>query len=420
MDRTSYMLVVPNEEEELNDPAVLLQRVEQIDGVQVMNPEMEQEELSFELIYNETLYRAKIYPVDFELPEFYRTQHFFPDVEIEAVEEKNCGLAVELEFAGEALLSYHLQLKMIAAMFSCGVLAVVDDSAEKILSGRWLELAAASQVPPAPRYLFTVQAVSDEGDEEVWLHTHGLNRCGVTELEILGSTRENYNEHYHIIETMAKRLLESEEPLEPLEPLFLARLSEEAVLVTTLLSWEQAVELYDEDCLGGKADRKEDHNQDTSCIFCYPSPEDLEQKRPVPVSVFDELLADNPLYMISNGETARMKALAQERISYMKRALGEEDVHILVKLGLEVDEEYVSEDNQREHIWFELQEISDVKLKAELTQEPFYIKGLHAGYVGEYSIDMITDWMIYLPEGNVTPDDVYLLEMLKAQRAAAE
>lgn len=411
MDRTSYMMAIPNNEKELEDPNVLTERVAQMDGVQMMSMEMENETVSMELVYNDTLYQAKIYPMEFVLPELYRAQHFFPDVDIEAVEERNIGLGVELEFAGDALASYHLQLKMIAAMFSYGVLAVLDDSAEKILSGRWAELAAASHVPPAPRYLFTVQAVSDEGDGEVWLHSHGLNRCGVTELEVLSSTKENYNEHYHVIEMMANRLLELDEPLEPMEPLFLARLSEDAVLVTTLLPWETAVDLYDEDILGGKADREESHNQDTSCIFTYPSPEDFEQKRPVPLSVYDDLLAENPLYMISNRETERMKALAQERISYLKRMVGEEEVHILVKLGLKVDEEYASEVNEREHIWFELKEISDLSLKAELTQEPFYIHDLHQGHVGEYSIDMITDWTIYLPNGSVTPDDVYLLEM---------
>lgn len=411
MDRTSYMIAIPNNEKELEDPKILTERMARLEGVQIMETEMENETVSFELVYNDTLYQARIYPMEFALSEFFRTQHFFPDVDIEAVEERSRGLGVELEFAGDALASYHLQLKLIAAMFSCGVLAILDESAEKILSGRWAELAAASHVPPAPRYLFTVQAVSDEGHGEVWLHSHGLNRCGVTELEVLNSTKENYNEHYQVIEVMANRLLELDEPLEPMEPLFLARLSEEAILVTTLLPWETAVDLYDGDILGGKADREGGHNRDTSCIFTYPSPEDLEQKRPVPLSVYDDLLAENPLYMISSQETERMKALAQERISYVKRMAGEEEVHILVKLGLPVDEEYVSDGNEREHIWFELKEISDLNLKAELTQEPFYIRELHQGHVGEYPIDMITDWMICLPQGRVTPDGVYLLEM---------
>lgn len=411
MERISYMLAVPAEEKELEEPKLLVERISGMNGVQVIKAELEDEKIAAELIYNDTLYCAKLYPMRFELPHLFRTQHFFPDVDIAAVEKQQMGLSVELEFAGDALISYHLQLKMIDAMFSCGVLAVIDDSAEKILSGRWVALAASSNVPPAPRYLFTVQAVCEEDRDDVWLHSHGLNRCGVTELEVLGSTRDNYNAHYQVIEAMAKRLLELEEPLQPKEPLFLTRLSEEVILVTTLLPWDAAIRFYDEDILGGKEDRTDDgHNGDTSCIFAYPSAEDLKQERMAPISIYDEILEENPIYMFSESETARMKALAQERISYVKRMAGEKDIHILVKLGLKIDGDE-PDGIQREHIWFELKEISDLSLKAELTQEPYYIEGLHAGDVGEYPIDMITDWIIYGPKRRITPDDVYLLEL---------
>lgn len=410
MERTSYMLAVPAEEKELDEPELLIKRISEMNGVQVIKAELRDAEIEVELIYNDTLYCARLYPTEFELPQFFRMQHFFPDVDIDAVEKRHKGLSVALEFAGNALISYHLQIKMIDAMFSCGVLAVLDSSAEKILSGRWIALAASSNVPPAPRYLFTVQAVCEEDGDDVWLHSHGLNRCGVTELEVLGSTRDNYNAHYQVIEGMANRLLELEEPLQPKEPLFLARLSEEVVLVTTLLPWETAICFYDEDILGGKEDRVDGYNADTSCIFAYPSAEDLKQERMAPISIYDEILEKNSIFMFSESETARMKALAQERISYVKRVAGNKDIHILVKIGLSVDGDN-PDGSQKEHIWFELKEISDLSVTAELTQEPYYIAGLHAGDIGEYPIDMITDWIIYEPKRRVTPDDVYLLEL---------
>ena len=122
-------------------------------------------------------------------------------------------------FGEDALDSYHLQLKLIHAVLPDAV-AVLDDSSEKILSGHWVALAAVSSVPPAPRYIYTAQAVSGE-EEIVWLHTHGLNRCGISELEVLNSTKDTYNSHYNVLETMANRLLELEEPLEPEEPCLL-------------------------------------------------------------------------------------------------------------------------------------------------------------------------------------------------------
>lgn len=408
MNRISYMVAVPADEAETACFTILAERLARVEGVTVFGTKTEEGALSFELSYDGALYCGSLYPADIELPELFRAQHLFPDVDIAAIEACRTGLGMELEFTDNALASYHLQLKLFRALLSAGFLAVIDFSAEKVLSGSWAALAADSHVPPAPRYLYTVQAVLGE-DGQVWLHSHGLNRCNVPELEVLGSTRENYEQHYYVIETMANRLLERGEPLAPGEPLFLARLSEEAVLVTTLLPWEEAVHLYDEDILGGGDDRQDGHNEDTSCIFTYPSEEDLEKRQICPLTVYDKLLSENPVYMISTAETERMKALAQERIAYVKRMAGCEGVKILVKLGLLVDEEYNSDGSEREHIWFELKAISDLKVTAELTQEPYYIAGLHTGDVGEYSLDMITDWIIFMPEMRITPDDVYLL-----------
>ena len=410
MDRNSYMTAIPKNEEELKEPDVMITRIREIAGLTLIKAEMENEKLQLEASYNDTLYEVTLYPMEFgELPPFFRIQHVLTQEEAAELETRNIGLCVDMVFAGDALASYHLQLKLIDAIFS-GILAVLDESAEKIISGRWVSLAAASNVSPAPRYLYTVQAVSD-GEGEVWLHTHGLNRCGVTELEILGSTQENYGEHYNIIETMAKRILELEKPLEPEEPMFVARLSADDVLVATLLPWQDALKFYDENILGGGADRGEGHNGETSCIFVYVSEEDYARRTLSHVSVFDEVLAENPLYMISTQETERMKALALERLPYLRRCTGNADAKILMKLGILVDDAENSGDN-REHMWFELKEISDTSLVAELINEPYYVKKIKLGDVGEYPIHMITDWIILLPEQRITPDDVYLLDYI--------
>ena len=121
-----------------------------------------------------------------------------------------------------------------------GLLAVMDVAAEKLISGRWISLASKSKVMPSPRYLFTVQAVSGD-DDEVWLHTHGLKRCGLYELEIMYSDKNLYSTHYQIIETMAFRMLEAEEPVKPGDAVFNAQLSNGNYLVTTAVNWEEAL-----------------------------------------------------------------------------------------------------------------------------------------------------------------------------------
>ena len=46
----------------------------------------------------------------------------------------------------------------------------------------------------------------------------------------------------------------------------------------------------------------------------------------------------------------------------------------------------------------------------ELPQEPYYIKDLNAGTEMEIDLNNLADWILYTPNGQVTPDSVYLLE----------
>ena len=407
----SYMLVIPADGSDLERPQLLEERLREAEGFGVEFIEPGEDSVRFKVACGEETFLVEIYPTDFEVTEMYRCQHFFPDIDTEAIQKVEYGLAVEMEFGGNALFSYHLQLKLIHAMIP-DALAVIDDSSEKILSGRWVALAAKSKVPPAPRYLYTAQAVS--GGEEnpcVWLHTHGLNRCGCPELEVLDSNKENYQEHYNVLETLANRMIEDEEIPEFGSPYFLAYVAEGMPLVVTLIDWEDAVDLYEPEMLGGRKDRQEGHNQDTCVIFVYPSKESADKGMFYPLDIYDKFLKENPVFMISLEETARMRTQAVERISYLFEAARNKENHLLVKLGLKVDDEYETEDNEKEHIWFEILEVSGERFQAKLTQEPYYIKDMHEGYTAEFGPEDVTDWLIYTPERRISPDDVYLFSI---------
>lgn len=411
MEKTrSQMLAVPAQFSDIEEPQALLDRLREAEDFEVKFEEMEKETIRLVIVLKEETFLVEMYPMDFTLPELYRCQHLFPDVDVEAIQRAQYGLAIEMDFGIDALASYHLQLKLIHTMLP-DVLAVIDDSSEKILSGRWVALAAQSKVPPAPRYLYTAQAVSGDEDTCVWLHTHGLKRCGRPELEVLNSTRDNYQEHYNVLETLANRILEDEAAPEPGSPYFLAYVAEDTPLVVTLVDWQEAVELYPPDMLGGKNDRQEAHNEDTCAIYVYPSQKSVEEGQYSSLSIYDELLKGNPIFMISNRETARMRALALERISYFFDAAGDKKNKLLVKIGLLVDEEYSNQENDREHIWFEVLKVKKGRIKARLTQEPYYIKGIHEGHVGMYGPEDVTDWIIYMPECRISPDDVYQLSL---------
>lgn len=408
MKTKSCMIAIPKCEEDLKDIEGIMNRISNDDEIKLLAHEYD-EGMKLTLEVAGTEYTVVMAPVDIELSQMYRIQHFFPDIDIDTVQKAEFGLEVDMDFGDDALTSYHAQLKIMTVLMPDAV-AILDASSEKILSGKWVKLAAESKVPPAPRYIYTVQAVSGE-DDCVWLHSHGLNRCGIPELEVLNSTRDTYQNHYNIIETMAGRLLELEEPLEMGEPFYLARVTEDIPMFTTLVPWQEAVEHYPDDMLGGKCDREDGHNENTCGIFVFASPEDLENGEYSPVSVFDEFLQDNPLYMISNKETDRMRNLAAERLNYMLEAAKNDDNAIILKIGLEMDEEFREDDNEREHIWFELLEVEDGAVRCRLTQEPYFVKNMHEGSEGTYTFDMITDWLIYTKERRISPDDVYIMNL---------
>lgn len=118
--------------------------------------------------------------------------------------------------------------------------------------------------------------------------------------------------------------------------------------------------------------------------------------------------------MITTEETERMRCLALERLDYMIKLFEDrekfENFGVLVKVGLEVDEEYKSGD-MKEHIWFEIRKIvpQEETFSAELTQEPYYVKALKPGDIRECRFDEITDWIVFADGERITPDSVYKL-----------
>ena len=203
----SYMLAIPKQETELKDIDLIMSRLNEATDFTVVKMGLNEEGVPLnEIEYKGETYQFELYPENYYIPEMFRVQHFFEDVDIEEIDKQSVGLIVALEFSDKPLDSYHLQLKIVHAIFP-ETLAIIDYSSEKILSGAWAAYAAQSKTPPAPRYLFTTQAVY-AGDDDVWLHTHGLNRCGLMELEVMNSTKETSQNHYYVIEAVASRLID--------------------------------------------------------------------------------------------------------------------------------------------------------------------------------------------------------------------
>lgn len=98
-----------------------------------------------------------------------------------------------------------------------------------------------------------------------------------------------------------------------------------------------------------------------------------------------------------------MSKLAKERIKYFKNAIKNPEVHGLMKVGLLVDDQYQNEEgSNKEHIWFEVLEINESKIKGLLTQEAYYVKGVEVNSELILNLEDLTDWVLYMPDGQVT------------------
>ncbi|MCC8154517.1 MAG: DUF4026 domain-containing protein, partial [Tannerellaceae bacterium] len=145
--------------------------------------------------YEGEIYEFQFDYNEFQMSEMFRISHHLNEENKKLLEEADMALYVDMYYGPDPLKSFHLQLKVLETIYPENI-AIADYSAFTVYSPMWVKLAAESTVPPSPDYLYSVHGVRDsdenkkvkEEDVQVWFHTHGLNRCGFSELEILGST----------------------------------------------------------------------------------------------------------------------------------------------------------------------------------------------------------------------------------------
>lgn len=404
-EESSYMMVLPpNDKAELLK--IALMRIETMPEIEVkeQNYHVDRNCFTLQLEYEEETYEVGCYIGGLTVPEYYVDNALFSESEKKQILNTKTAITLFMKFNHNAKKCYHLQLKLAVAMLP-DLIGVLDESAEKMLAAKWVKMVAQSHVLPSAKHLFSVQAIMNK-HENVWLHTHGLNRCGITELEIVNSDKENQQNHFRLINAYAMHLIDKKEPFDPRHhSAYIGQLVNGYPIVVTCRSWTTGIMEYKKLTLGGLEDRKKGHNSFTSLIFLYKSEQDEQHGILSKVSIYDKWWEDNPLFFFSDQETARMKALAIEQFHYVKEIFPEKSKEILIKIGL-----YSEKEKQYEHIWFELLEIKEELFRAKLTQEPYYFDDMHVGYEGWYKKEDITDWIIYTNNLCVTPDNAFLLD----------
>lgn len=426
----SVMGVTPNKQDYLFTQDYINNVLSNYKGFKLLSFELSQatdhieKEYIATIEYLEEVYKAVISILsveDLRLEEFGLANMINEDDFNIALSQKKY-INVALYFGSKPLNSFHLQLKVLAAIVPDASL-VIDFMSFRLLSGKWLSITAKSTIPPSPDYLYALHAVYDEKKDktEYWFHTHGLVRCGLVELEILNIC--NAPQHmYDLINHVVKRFLsDSVKELEKFTAGF------DGLDISLLwIRWEEALKDFKEPMLGGFNDREGDcnaHSEPSGVLFA------IEEGNLISPEIYSSTLADNPILFISAEETLRMSNLAKERFAYFlsvfgnhgkqkersilkklfnKKAEKENRWSFIVKFGLVIDNANVY--TEKEHLWFSVISADSERIEGKLLNAPYWIASLKEGDINTYPTEILTDWIIYDTEGNqYTPDSIYQL-----------
>lgn len=404
----SRIMAVPSDVELIKNPDDVLARAHDTEEIKIKSTSFD-EATCIVAEYKEKEYTMELGAISIELSPEELEMYSLRDDEKQQLLNINAALYIDMLFSDSNTDSYHFQIKMLN-MLVPDMVALMDCDAYKIHSGRWASMTAESKVAPSPTYMFTIHAVSDKDrNDSVWLHTHGLNRCGTIELEILGTTAENYDDFGGVLNETAGRLIGDSKFIDEKEPLVIGVFSDNSDIVVTWQRSEWALGGFSKNIQGNAKDRDEEHSLNMGVIYLYASEKNVTNGKLTSILKYRKQLQDNPIFYKTTSETHRMRALALERVDYLHK-ICESTVerNVLIKVGLKPDAKYECDPDMNEYIWFELDELGENTFKATLTQDAYYVDGMVKGVQGEFAYDEIVDWRIFTPERLYSPDNVYL------------
>lgn len=325
-------------------------------------------------------------------------------------------------------LSNYIELMRLVGESCMDVPAVLD-----VNTTRWHdrqsidEVFCSQEVEPPADVLWLVQAVQPDGSKPdvdnrcIWLHTHGLWRCGAPELEMLEVPLEHASAAAELLNDIAALLLEQAPPSSS------DRFEIGTDLHVSLLPWQAIVNCLPKGVPGGLADRKGDHKDGhggVRAVVCTTRPELAAVKKwHWPAEVIRRLSEDEAGVYMTRRATERQAALAQRawaelamafasacpiihRNGTMTSAIERNREMPPVVFGVKAGFADDTQTDSREHLWFEIRQFEGDRAKGILINQPLNVRQLERG--SEVWIDrgLVSDWRVMTHEGCYGPNDV--------------
>lgn len=369
----------------------------------------------FHVFYKEQIFNVRIFATE---PEqlFYnwRARYRLDSKEEAELAHLKKGIAVIVEGGNNPYDTFKLQLLMLCTLVP-NLALMVDESSEQIFPGDWVRFNAQLQSDISSTNLYSIQAVSD--GNRIWLHTHGLSRFKLGELEILNCPANQFQYYGDVINTLAAIYLRHPKEMQDNNVQLLAHLPNDTPLLTTLIPWPEAVQYYNkqgsDNYAGSARERTVDHNSLGYVIFSYDSLDCYKRRDYKPLYNLTTPIDSEAILMLPREETfQRMKTALETFPCVYRYANSHQDIVISIKAPLQISKsgtfkavgdaanikDPVAEQASPslELCWFTIVEIyDDGYMKGRLENDPFYIKDLNKGDYMDVPINLLTDWRLY-------------------------
>ncbi|SSY70650.1 DUF4026 domain-containing protein [Alysiella crassa] len=352
----------------------------------------------------------------------YRNRNLLEDERMEmhqATQILECLMYVNEDWGQTHVLLQYAVMDAIAG--EC--YALQDLVSSQFFSGTWLAEMAKSLVPPSPEIYYVIHVItSDEQPNDIWMHTHGLLKFGLPELEALRVRRDQVSCVQQVMSSLANCLLDNPKIWQQDEAFTIAQ-SEQQEIAVRLMAWQDALKsdalapmkkgLFKQkmEPFSGDLSEREDgdiHTEPSMVILA-----DMNGKV-MNFSELGDLLVhekNHMMTMMPNSETMRMFYQAKEKLPLfagcLKRHAPEEGKWgYMMKIRCESDSTEAAE-----HMWFTVHAIDDDSVSATLENEPFNIPEMKAGEKYTLPLENAVDWRIYSTplQASIAPDDAYRL-----------
>lgn len=334
------------------------------------------------------------------------------DGEINGAQQVRYSIYTNVLFSDNPTQDFHFQLKLLY-LLSGDTYLLQDVSGDQYFSGEWFKISAKSKIAPSPDLMYKIDAVVDNenGERKIWLHTHGLNRMGIVELDLLEIT-EVPETQYEFLNYLAKFMMNAPNEIKNYKVIEPAK-----EIRVILLDYERGLDIVAQlsnksknTLLGGMSDRDDYHTGNRSVVLIA----DNNNKYQLTDSVSNNL-TNNPLLWVSTNETMRMSEKAKETFEYFKLVYSDKSNDknwgFIIKVAYQMDGTKI-EDNEKEHLWFEIESLGDESngnsTVARLMNAPYYVKELKKDK--SYTIDLnnLTDWVIYTPDMALNTENIFI------------